>query len=154
MKGRVAAFAGALALLIAPQLSAKGETVRIIVSCGDLKAPIEITAGRFQVWTGPGTSSDEAQSLNVDWARGPVESPKGLQVYQVSFVTTRQNPSTYVVRYAFDPATNQGYVYIPGKQDPEYRDNVFLILRRVEGKWFHAWTDWEKLANPLIAKAR
>lgn len=153
MKGRVATLAGAFAMLIAPQLFAAGETVKIVVSGGDLKAPIEITDGRFQVWAGPGTSSNEAQSLNVDWARGAAEPPKGLQIYQVSFATTRRNPTPYVVRYAFDLATNHGFVYIPGKQDPEYRDNVFLILRRVEGQWFHAWTDWEELANPLIAKA-
>jgi len=92
--------------------------------------------------------------LNVDWSRGIVEPPKGLLVYDVAFVTTRQNPGTYVVRYAVDPSTNHGYVYIPGKNDPGYRDNVFLIYRGIEGHWFHAWSQWEKLANPMMVRAR
>jgi len=35
--------------------------------------------------------------------------------------------------------------------DPGYQDDVWLILRGVEGNWFHAWSEWEKVANPLIA---
>jgi len=75
-------------------------------------------------------------------------------VYELSFVTARKNPGTYVVRYAIDPSSERGYVYLPGKGDPGYRDNVFLIYRGVEGNWFHAWDEWEKLAHPLIEKAR
>src|SRR5436190_1816386 len=131
MRGIFAASTAIMGLLVAPvQLSAKGDTVRITIAGGDLTAPIEITdpsvATRFQVWSGPGTSPNSAQGLNVDWSRGVVEPPKGLQIYDVSFVTTRRNPGTYVVRYAIDPSTNQGYVYLPGKTDAEYRDNVWL----------------------------
>lgn len=139
-------------LLVAPvQLSAKGDTVRIVITGGDLASPIEITdaVARFHVWSGAGTSSNERQSFIVDWARGIVEPPQRLQVYEVSFVTTRQNPGTYVVRYAIDPFTNHGYVYIP-----DTADNMWLISRGIEGNWLHAWSEWEKLANPLIAKAR
>ena len=159
MSGTSAALTAMAALLLAPaQLLAKGETVKVRITGGDLAAPIEITdpalVARFQVWAGPGTSSNEAQSLNVDWSRGAADPPNGLRIYEVSFETTRQNPGTYVVRYAIDPSTNQGYVYIPGKTDAGYRDNVWLILRGIEGQWFHAWSEWEKLADPLIAKAR
>jgi len=159
MRGTLAALTATVVLLIAPvQLSAKGDTVRITITGGDLAAPIEITdpavAARFHVWSGPGTSSSEAHGLNIDWSRGVVEPPKGLQIYEVSFVTTRRNPSTYVVGYAIDSSTNQGYVYLPGKTDAAYRNNVWLIYRGIEGNWFHAWNEWEKLAHPLIAKAR
>lgn len=159
MRGTFAALTAILGLLVAPvQLSAKGDTVRITITGRDLAAPIEITdpavAGRFHVWSGPGTSSNEAQGLNVDWSRGVVEPPNDLQIYEVSFVTTRRNPGTYVVRYAIDPSTNHGYVYLPGKTDAGYRDNVWLIYRGIEGNWFHARTEWEKLVHPLIARAR
>lgn len=148
-----------VALLFAPlYLSAKGETVRITISGDDLAAPIEITdlalAARLQVWSGPGCSSNEAQGLIVDWSRGVVVPPKGVRSYEVSFVTTRRSPSTYVVRYAIDPSTNEGYVYLPGKRDARYRNNVWLIYRGVEGNWFHAWSEWKKVADPLIGKAR
>jgi hypothetical protein len=158
MRIRFAALSASLALLIVPvQLSAKGDTVRITIKGGDLAAPIEITdraaAAYFRVWSGPGTSSNEPQRLIVDWSRGVAELPKGLQVYEVSFLTTRRDPSTYVVRYLIDPSTNQGYVYLPGKTDAEYRDNVWLIYRGIEGNWFHAWSAWERIAHPLIANA-
>jgi hypothetical protein len=80
--------------------------------------------------------------------------PEGLEVYQISFLTTRQARNTYVVSYVIDPATNHGYVYLPGKTEAGYADNVWMIWRGVEGNWFHAWSAWEKLAHPLIAKAR
>lgn len=158
MRAPSTALTAILALVFIPcQLSAKGSTVRITIKGGGLAAPIEITdpevASRFHVWSGPGTSSNQAQGLIVDWSRGVTEPPKDLQIYEVSFLTTRRNPSTYVVRYLVDPSTNKGYVYLPGSTDAEYRDNVWLIYRRLEGKWFHAWSEWEKLAHPLILGA-
>jgi hypothetical protein len=149
----------ALALLgLPPQLSAAGDTIRITIKGGDLAAPIEIAdrevVAAFSVWSGPGTSTNEAQGLIVDWSRGVAEPPKGPRVYEVSFHTTRRDPGTYVVSYLIDPSTNKGYVYLPGKQDAGYRDNVWLIYRGVEGRWFHAWSAWEKVAHPLIAKGR
>jgi hypothetical protein len=151
-----AALTASLALLIVPaHLSAKGNTVRIIIHGGDLAAPIEIAdpkvTERFQVWCGPGTSSNEPQGLIVDWSRGVAEPPRGFQIYEVSFLTTRR--MTYVVRYLIDSSTNERYVYLPGKTDAGYRGNVWLIYRGNEGNWFHAWSAWEKVAHPLIAKA-
>jgi len=153
---RFAALLGILTLLNAPvQLLAKGNTVRITIRGGDLAAPVEISDSnlimRFHVWSGPGTSSNEAEGLIVDWSRGVAQPPVDLQVYEVSFLTTR---GAYVVSYVIDPSTNEGYVYLPGKRDAGYRDNVGLIFRGVEGNWFHAWSAWEKLAHPLIAKTR
>jgi hypothetical protein len=144
--------------VIAPAAFAKGDTVRITITGGDLRALIEFTdpavMRQYNVWAGKGTSSGEPHSVNIDWTQGIAEPLKGVPVYDVSFLTTRTNPGTYLVRYAIDPATNRGYVYLPGKTDAGYRDNVFLIYRAVEGNWFHAWDEWEKLANPLIAKSR
>jgi hypothetical protein len=85
-----------------------------------------VVAG-FSVWSGPGTSTNEADGLIVDWSRGVAEPPKSPQVYEVSFPTTRRDPGTYVVSYLIDPSTNEGYVYLPGKKDAGYRDNVWLI---------------------------
>ena len=152
MRRTFATLPAILALLIVPlQLSAKGKTVRITIKGGDLAAPIELTdpavVAGFKVWTGPGTSTNEPQGLIVDWSRGVAEPPEDLPVYDVSILTTRPN-RPYVVSYVFDPSTNEGYVYIPGTPD-----NVWLIYRQVEGNWFHAWSAWENLAHPLIAKA-
>ena len=145
-------------ILVSAPLAGKGATERIIIKGGDLVEPIEIAdsaiAGRFSVGTGPGTTPNYGgPGMIIDWDRGIVRPPRGLTVYDVLLVTTRRDPSTYVARYAIDPSTGEGYVYLPGKGEPEYRDNTWLIYRGVEGNWFHAWQEWEKVANPLIAKA-
>lgn len=158
MRGMPASLPAILSLIVMPvALLAKGYTVRITIQGGDLAAPIQITdpdvVRTFNVWMGPGASSNERQGLIVDWSRGIAKPPKDLPVYQVLIATTRRNPGTYVVSYVIDPSTNEGYVYLPGKDDPEFRDNSWLIYRGVEGNWFHAWSEWQKVADRLIAKA-
>lgn len=168
MRATFAVCSASLLLLNAlPVQAGPMDTVRIVIAGGDLATPIEVTdqavTRTFEVWSGPGTfrsvGADRvpiviAQGFIVDWSRGVVvDPPKGVHTYDVSFVTTRHDPGTYVVRYAIDPSTNLGYVYLPGKADSEYRDNTYLIYRGNEGNWFHAWGEWEKLAHPLIAGA-
>ncbi len=52
-----------------------------------------------------------------------------------------------------DPSSNRGYVHLPGRADKEYRLNTSAILRGVEGNWFRATSEWERLVTPLIARA-
>jgi|SRR5437016_7770402 len=40
--------------------------------------------------------------------------------------------------HACDPATERGYVYLPGKGDKFYESNTFLIFRGKEGNWLSA----------------
>jgi hypothetical protein len=148
-------------------LLAKGKTVKIVIEGADLPKPIDIADPKvlpnFNVWAGPGTSSTSpsfnanAPSFIIDWSQGPVtQVPQVLQKYRVSFYVNYQNDEriAYVVFYAYDPATRDGYVYLPGKSDQNYRLNVGTIFRGVEGNWFHAWSAWENIARPLITKAR
>jgi hypothetical protein len=161
MKRRLVIALSILLLLTAPaRLVAKGKTVKIVVHGTDLAKPIEISdpnvLANFRVWTGPGTSSNEAQGLIVDWSSGAVKQlPERLLRYQVSFYVGEANERlAYVVSYAFDPSTAHGYVYIPGRSDKGFELNVRSIFRGVEGNWYHAWTVWEDIAVPLITKAR
>ena len=136
-------LASIVALVLVPvTLFAKGNTVRIMISGRSLGAPIEITdpnvVRRFNIWAGPGTTSHGAEGLNVDWSRGVAHPPQGLESYNVSFASEHSQPSTYLVGYALDPATGEGYVYIPGKPDTGYRENIQMIYRGTEGHWFHA----------------
>ena len=153
-------------LLAGHGLAAGGDTKEIRIAGGGLPKPIAINdpavAGRFRVGTGPGTfelRSDGAHitkpgpSFIVDWDRGLTSAPKGVPQYQVSFVTGRRDKGVYVVFYSIDPSTQHGYVYIPGVQDPQYASNTWLIARGVEGNWFHAWSAWEQVVNPLISQA-
>jgi hypothetical protein len=151
-----------LLLVIPAQLLAKGETVKITIKGADLKAPIEITDPKvlteFQVWTGPGTSSSapgfnpNAPGFIVDWSQTVAEPPKGLHCYEVSFYAKMPNERlVYVVFYEYDPVTEHGYLYLPGRTDESYWLNMGTIARGVEGKWFRAWSVWESVARPLIA---
>lgn len=128
---------------------AKGQTSKITISGADLKAPIEITDPsvllKFNVWSGVGTSSTSSgvtrqgdTGFIIDCPLGFVtRRPKALTRYQVSFYAKfPQERLVYVVFYEYDPATDEGYVFLPGKGDEWYRTNVGSILRGVEGQFF------------------
>ena len=59
---------------------------------------------------------------------------------------------SYVVTYAIDPATRQGYVYFPGESETLYAINGPSIYRGrgVEGRWFRTTTTWDTFAATLI----
>jgi hypothetical protein len=147
-----------LILSVPTPLLAKGKTVKITIKGADLKTPIEISdpkiLANFQVWTGPGTSTADRQSLIIDWSQGSVRKPsESLRRYQVSFHTEPNDQIVYVVHYAFSLGAEQGYIYLPGESDEWAGLNVRSIWRGVEGKWFCAWSVWERVARPLIEKA-
>ena len=163
MKNR--SFTALLGLLlmvgIPASLPAKGRTVRISMKGPDRKTPIEITdpttLASFNVWTGPGTSSNQGKGLIVDWSQGTVSAPpKGLPRYEVFFYAdfgNNEEKPVYVVSYENDPLTRRGYVCLPGKGEKWWQLKVGSIFRSVEGNWFSAWSRWEDVATPLIAKA-
>jgi hypothetical protein len=159
MRTALAVLLNSLLILSVPvPLLAKGKTVKITIKGADLKTPIEISdpkiLANFRVWAGPGTSSADRQSLIIDWSQGPVsEPPEAIRRYQVSFYTDPHDQIVYVVYYAFSPGAEQGYVYVPARSDEWYGLNVRTIFRGVEGKWFRAWSAWERAARPLIEKA-
>src|ERR1700694_669531 len=150
MRRMLAVLVTFLLLVIPARLFAKGDTVKITIKGTDVKTPIEITDPKtlatFNVWTGPGTGSSapefnpNAPSFIIDWSQGAVVGhPKGLQRYEVSFYAKLPNEQLiYVVFYEYDPATEHGYIYLPGRTDEWYRLNVSTIFHGVEGKWFRA----------------
>lgn len=147
-----------ISLGCASRVFAKAPTTKIIISGSDLRRPIEISdpaiLTNFRVWTGPGTSSNDKQGLIVDWFQGPLQEPRGLRRYQVSFYAgaVPNERLVYVVYYAFSPGADPGYVYLPGGSDEWGKLNVRSVFRGVEGKWFRAWSAWESVARPLIEK--
>ena len=166
MKNRVLSVLYFLLLLAMPaELFAKAETSKIIIKGGDLGAPIEVMDGKtlanFIVWTGAGTSCTGActtpspESFIVDWSQPIPDHPNGLHCYEVLFYAKMPDERLiYVVFYEYDPATEHGYVYFPGRTEEWYGLNVRAILRGVEGKWFRASSVWEGVARPLIAAAK
>jgi len=166
VKNRVLSVLYILLLLAMPaELFAKAETSKIVIKGADLSAPIEITDRKtltnFIIWTGPGTGCEgvgcqkpSTESFIVDWSQTAADHPSGLHRYQVSFYAKMPDERLiYVVFYEYDPATEHGYVYFPGRTEEWYRLNVSTIFHGVEGKWFRAWSVWEGVARPLIARA-
>jgi hypothetical protein len=151
-------------------LLAKGPTLKFTIEGPDLSSPIEISdelvLEKFQVWAGAGNYSMDVKTgvttpltegFIVDWGKGAVGKQVilGLPQYKVSFHVIHQDrPTSYVVFYAFDTATGKGYVYLPGEGEPYWGSNVYLIWRRVEGKWLNASVAWTDFARPVIERAK
>jgi hypothetical protein len=131
---------------------AKGITTRITITGEGLRSPVDISDPQvlknFNVWSGRGTFANDVEGTEgfiVDWVSGAIaDRPSGLRTFSVSFYVRYANRPfneqtdqlAYVVSYAVDPATGQGYVYLPGKSDEPYRLNTKSIYRECEGNWF------------------
>jgi len=164
VKGLLSVLVILLLLAIPVELFGKAQTSKIIIKGADLSAPIKITdpktLANFFVWTGSGTGCTPCpppipESFIVDWSRPMTDHPNGLPRYEVSFYAKIPDERlVYVVFYEYDPATEHGYVYFPGRTEEWYRLDVSTILHGVEGKWFPARSVWEDVARPLIAGAK
>jgi hypothetical protein len=133
--------------------SAKSPTVKITISGGGLTGAIEVTDPRIldisNVWTGH----------FLDRSRGTAkEPPRGLQRYEVSFyikIADNEVRKKYVLYYYPNPATEPGYIYLPGKGEAWYSLNVGAIIRDgQDGKWNYASPAWEDLIKAVIAGAK
>ena len=163
-------IAAALSLLIVFSATilvfAKGTTTKIVITSAELQRPIEISDSaileHFNVWSGPGTFSNDGEGNEgfiIDWASGVVtERPGGLRSFELSFYVRYANRPfdeqtdqlAYIVSYAVDPATGQGYVYLPGKADAPYRLNTKAIYRGREGNWFRPTAAWQSAFRNVI----
>ncbi len=144
-------------------LTAKGRTVKIVVTGGGLAAPVEITdtaVSRFGVWEGPGTAVNgvpQTEGFIADWKQGSVgERPEGRQVYELSFWAARDQEAprlVYVVLYDIDPSTKEGFVYLGGHALETHTLNTRSIYRRgFEGKRFRATKAWDEFVQPVIGR--
>ena len=162
---RAALLTGLVLVAFASPAMAKDETTRITIVGDSLATQIIITdpaiLGRFNVWSGPGTSGT-VQGVAWKATEGFViksmtsvdDRPQGLARYEVTFLVDRQNRDghvmAYVIFYEYDARADRGYVYFPGRDDPQWRTNVFLILRDLEGRWYPASRTWQDIVTPLI----
>lgn len=161
---RAALLTGLVLVAFASPALAKGETKKITIAGDTLASPIVITdpaiLGHFNVWTGPGTGGTVH---GVEWkategfvvaSTTPVGPAQGLVRYEVTFLVDRQDRDghdmAYVVFYEYDAKAGRGYVYFPGRNDSQWRTNVFLIMRDIEGRWYPASRAWQDVVTPLI----
>jgi hypothetical protein len=59
----------------------------------------------------------------------------------------------YVMHYAIDPATDHGFIYLPGRGEDGYRPNTNLIIRDGnDGRWHRADPTWAGLLNGYLPR--
>jgi hypothetical protein len=142
-----------LILVVAPRPAwAKGPTAKLTISGGALTTEIEVADPRIldisNVWGGQFLDSYQVVVK---------QPPRGFRTYEVWFYIKVADNSVrrrYVVYYSPNPATGQGYIYLPGQGQPWYDLNVSAILRKgKDGKWNYASPTWEELIKPVIAQA-
>jgi len=153
----------ALGCAISQPMSAKGRTVKIVITGPGLPAPIEIgeaNAANFGIWEGPGVfinGVEQTTGFIIEWPRGIVEEPPAtLTRYEVLFYAgcrageagcrNAEPEMVYRVSYAYDRSTRQGFVYLPGSNTA-----VMLHGHGYERHWLRATAKWDSLVWPLIA---
>jgi hypothetical protein len=150
----------------------KSQTIRLEIVGPGLIKPLEITdralLDHFSIWNGPGVrvtdrpvhlepGNREQIGAFIDWSRGTVpQQPYGSALYTVTFHQGGRERMhdwhrRYMITYAYDPSSENGYIYLPGPKDGEvYERNVFSIVHGIEGNWFYASPAWERSVRPLI----
>jgi len=147
----------ALFILLAtiPVAYSKSAPDLILVSGGGLTAPIEITdlssLKAFDPWNGQ----------FADWKQKPLaDAPCFRRSVEVLFYKKwRKRKSSlgygdlrmiYATRYC---STNEGgYIYLPGRGDALYRENMGTIIRDdADGKWYPATPAWDSLLSNAVA---
>jgi hypothetical protein len=133
---------------------AKGETVKITLTCTGLAGPVDLTDPtaltlRFGPWGG--AFLDSTRTGRPGAGKGQRQCEVALYVrYNV-----RDVQLAYVFYYYPGGASNPGYIYLPGPRDPWYTLNVGTMWRQgQDGKWHVASQEWDALARHAIAEAQ
>lgn len=168
----IAAFV-CLAVLLAPApVFGKGSTAKIVIRGEALAAPLEIAdpdVADFHVWAGPGVhvnGIEQTEGFIINWQKGVVtDLPMGVEKYEVQFYVGCRSDEAgcrdsrpvlgYVVTYAYDPSSKEGFIYLPGRSDEAFRYNSGMWHGHgYEGHWLRATPQWESFVRPRIVKAR
>ncbi|MDO8680646.1 MAG: hypothetical protein Q7R30_19180 [Acidobacteriota bacterium] len=68
--------------------------------------------------------------------------PRVAVVFDVQF-PGRIKTGAYVVHFCMDPATGDGFIYLPGLGENSYRSNIGTIIRdEQDGRWHRASSEW------------
>jgi hypothetical protein len=147
----------ALMLVIGHPLGARGNavTVRIEISGGRLAGPVAVTdqpllelssvyAGAF---LGPVISA-----IDPNWDRYQVVLLSEARTFAPELALTGVR-KPYLLHYAMNPETREGFVYLPARGEDGYRGNISIIIRDGhDGRWHHAFPIWAELLNAHILR--
>jgi hypothetical protein len=152
-------------LTLPPLAFGQGVISRITLSAPgfDIEIVDEKARNDFRVGGGPGNTLNGTPNwgrkswIVQDWTQPVAEPDRSLLRVKATFTIDRRSargPRPYVVFYVYDPVAAQGFVYLPGKGEPFYIENVNLLYRGddFEGRWFRATSEWTTHVQPLIDK--
>ena len=146
-------FAAGLCLLVlVPIASAKAPLSRLIISGGNLSQPIEANNSQLMQASNPWFGRFISLGNQVRIGNPPADTTRYRITFYATFQPGQPPHPVYVVYYTFDPSTHQGFVYLPGPRDWEYRTNAASIMRRdQDGRWNVADAGWCEQINEIIA---
>ena len=136
---------------------AKGSPDKIIITGGKPAGSVEITdrntLKRFDPWSGQ----------FITWTKGAVPPPADQsRSFEVFFYMKWNGRHSnydrgplkliYSLRYVPGSDGALGYIYLPGKGERFYNNNIGTILRENDdGKWHQASMEWDLVMKRLIA---
>ena len=141
----------AIALMMVTTLTAKGPTARLVIAGGGLATPITVRDASIlkdsNVYHATFLGGiAHAQSIDPTWptfvisffVSTPAWSRQGVQ-------------EKYVVYYARNPRTGEGFVYLPAPGEKWYQLNTSTIVRNgLEGNWVRASAPWATALNTYL----
>lgn len=148
-KGMAAGFCLLAFVFIA---SSKVPLSKLSVSGGQLSRPIEANHPQLMQSSNPWFGSFISPGNQIGIGNPPTDTTR----YKITFYATFQHGQpphpVYVVYYTFDASTREGFVYLPGPRDWEYRTNEGTIIRsNQDGHWNVADAGWCEQINEIIA---
>jgi len=134
-------IAAAAALALAVPIDAKAPLERITISGGGLAEPITVAdqeiLGLSNPWHG----------RIANWSADVAPPPDDRPVYEIRLHARLRGPEVkpiYQLRYVRGDRGAPGSVYLPGRGEAWYRQNVSIIYREGhDGHWHVANPAWE-----------
>jgi hypothetical protein len=137
-----------LLALTTATLTAKGATVRLVVTGPELKSPVVIDS--------PDALQGNVFEGNFIGSRASEPDPR-LARHTVSFYAETPRHAVrmiYALSYVFEPRTGHGFVYLPRRGEPFYTLNVSTIMRGQEGEWHGADQRWSDAIATVVRERR
>jgi len=151
---RVAILLFALVASTLVQARGNSKTVRLDVTGGDLAKPISITNRNLldlsHVYRGQ-FLGELVNGVDAEWPRYTVKLVFEPEIPLSPADLTNPTQGVYQIQYSLNWRTGEGYVYLPGRGEPGYRENTGKIIRDGhDGRWHRASESWASLLNPYL----
>ena len=135
---------------------AKGSPDKIVISAGPANSyelTDKETLKSFDPWSGQ----------FIDWSRGTVAAPVDVSTsckvfFYMKWDGRRSNydrgdlKMVYTLMYVPGHDSERGYVYLPGRGEEFFQNNIGTIIRdNDDGKWHQASAAWDRVMTRLLS---